>query len=179
MPALATRSMNVLHLRGWAARGRLFAVVDATDTPAVPARARLAGDRAVSLYRGRAEEELFAIAPHLFVADEAVVEWIAGDLWPGPWGFFALADASLEDLRLHYRRFLTVEGPSGESWYFRFYDPRVLRTYLGTCTDAELARFFGPARALAVADPDTYGVTVLSLGGRAEADTTRPVVVRR
>jgi hypothetical protein len=28
--------------------------------------------------------------------------------------------------------------------YFRFYDPRVLRSFLPTCTEPECAEFFGP-----------------------------------
>src|SRR5262249_7471285 len=33
---------------------------------------------------------------------------------------------------------------AGNELYFRFYDPRVLRTFLPACTGAETKRFFGP-----------------------------------
>lgn len=168
----------MLQLREWAARGRLFAILDATDTPGVPKLAkRLGEDRAVSLYRGRAEEELWAIAPYLVHLDVATLEWISESLWPTPWGIFALADESLDDLRLHFRRFLVVESPTGESWYFRFYDPRVLVKYLPTCTAGELDEFFGPIKAFAVTDPETYGVRVLLAGEPAPA-RPEPVPVR-
>jgi hypothetical protein len=39
---------------------------------------------------------------------------------------------------------LTVSGAEGRKLYFRFYDPRVLRVYLPTCTTDERSTFFGP-----------------------------------
>ncbi len=183
MTVVRNRQAGVLQIREWAVRGRLFAVLDATDTPAVPARAAALGeDTAVSLYRGRAEEELFSIAPYLFRVDPDLLEWIAGDLWPTPWGIFALADQPLEALRLHFRRFLTVEAPNGESWYFRFYDPRVLPEYLATCTAAEVTEFFGPIRAFGITDQASYGVTVIAPGSLSQefpAQRTQTIVVHR
>ena len=183
MPPFHTRSATILQIRSWAERGRLFAIVDATGTPSVPVMAREAGEgRAISLYRGRAEEDLSAIAPFLFQVDPAMLEWIAGDLWSEPWGILALADESLENLRQHFRRFLVVEAPTGESWYFRFYDPRVLVPYLASCTPAEATHFFGPVRAYAVTDPATYGVTILAPGDAAPAPAAapaQPIVIRR
>jgi len=37
-----------------------------------------------------------------------------------------------------------VHDEAGKPLYFRFYDPRVLRTYLPTCNASELAQIFGP-----------------------------------
>ena len=41
--------------------------------------------------------------------------------------------------------------------YFRFYDPRVLRTFLPTCTPEETTEFFGPVRSYLVEaeEPET------------------------
>ena len=184
MPAIHERDATILQARAWAERGRLYAIVDATDTPAVPPRADAAGADAVSLYRGSAEEELFAIAPFLFKVDSDILEWITGDLWSGPWGIFALSDAPLDELRFHFRRFLTVESPEGERWYFRFYDPRVLPAYLATCTPAEIATFFGPVRGFAITNAETYGLTVIAPGAAPDAVSTpapapQRIVVRR
>jgi hypothetical protein len=182
MAAIREQPLGVLQIQAWARRGRLYAVIDATDTPAVVARAREAGDdQAVSLYRGRAEEEWYAIAPYLFRVDPPILEWIAAELWSKPWGIFALADVSLDDLRLHFRRFLTVEAPNGESWYFRFYDPRVLPKFLATCTEGELTEFLGPVRAFAVTDQESYGVKVLAPGSPLTTTLPpgrQPVIVR-
>lgn len=180
MPLIQERLVPVVQLREWANRGRLFAILDATDTPSVPRKANELGpDRAVSLYRGRAEEELWAIAPFLVHLDVDTLEWITDTLWPEPWGIFALADESLDAIRLHFRRFLTVEGPNGESWYFRFYDPRVLPRYLASCTAEELATFLGPVRAFGVTDPISYGVKVLRSSESSPSITQPRAVIRR
>jgi hypothetical protein len=41
---------------------------------------------------------------------------------------------------------LLVSDENGKTFYFRFYDPRVLRVYLPTCNAEELDMFFGPVR---------------------------------
>ena len=50
----------------------------------------------------------------------------------------------MHELRKHFRQFLLAALPDGKQVYFRFYDPRVLRVYLPTCTPEEIYRFFGP-----------------------------------
>jgi hypothetical protein len=181
VPILRERPYSVSQIRQWAARGRLFAILDATDTPAVPAKARQVGEgRAVSLYRGRAEEELWSIAPFLVQVDEEVLDWMTEVLWPEPWGIFVLADEPLDALRGHFRRFLVVESPEGESWYFRFYDPRVLARYLPACTESELEDFFGPVKGLGMTDPASYGIRVWTLSAApAGTATTRSIMIRR
>jgi hypothetical protein len=47
-------------------------------------------------------------------------------------------------MRKHFRRFLTVHDSDGKPLLFRYYDPRVLRVYLPTCTAEELQTIFGP-----------------------------------
>ena len=63
------------------------------------------------------------------------------------WGVFVGARADLNELRTHLRRFLLLKGPEGKEFYFRFYDPRVLRVYLPSCRPSELEMFFGPVDA--------------------------------
>ena len=57
-------------------------------------------------------------------------------------------DATLEELRRHFRKFLKVEDPKGKSLIFRYYDPRVLRVYLPTCNAMELQTVFGPVNGV-------------------------------
>ena len=42
----------------------------------------------------------------------------------------------------------------GKKLYFRYYDPRVLREYLPTCNEEELAAFFGPVVSYMMEDKD-------------------------
>lgn len=175
MTAIADRLLGVAQVRRWVKAGRVLAVVDACDTPSVPARARdLGPGAAVSLYRGGAEDDLWAIAPYLFRLDEASFRWIT--LWATPWGILAVFDADLTAVRTHFRRFLTVESPDGEPWHFRFYDPRVLPQFLSVSTDVEVAELFGPIRAFGVTDPESYGVRVLTRRAEPTAPASGPKV---
>jgi hypothetical protein len=45
-----------------------------------------------------------------------------------------------------------VQLPDGKQWFFRYYDPRVLKTYLLVCELWELQKLFGPIRAFAVSE---------------------------
>ena len=103
----------------------------------------------------------WAIAPYLVRVDPGVLEWIVETLWQEPWGIFIISSSNLEALRKHFRKFLTAEGPGGEEWYFRFYDPRVFEIFLSTCDDAQLAEVFVAVEAYGVANALTETVTLL------------------
>lgn len=138
-------------LLGVARKGTLWAVLDACDSPDVPEKVEeLGSTKAVSLYRGKGESEFWAIAPYLASVDEELLTWIKETLWAEPWGFFAEGPSDLEKLRGHFRKFLTVEDPHGKKMYFRFYDPRVLRTFLRSADEEGLREFFGPVERMLV-----------------------------
>ena len=163
MAHVGERSASILSVQQWAARGHLWGILDATDAPAVLELVQSLGpERAVSLYRGRPEEDLAAIAPFLVQLDAATFQWLTEHLWAEPWGILLVATKTLEELRLHFRRFLIVESPDGEDWYFRFYDPRVLPKFLAASTETERTEFFGPISAFGVTDPESYEVRVLT-----------------
>lgn len=110
-------------------------------------------------------------------------EWVIGQGWGKHWGVFAVivdrrrgerrgtrvdipvdrrreerrrrvGPLELSDIRRHFRRFLIVHDPDGKPLYFRYYDPRVLRVYLPTCTAEELQTIFGPIDCFVLADED-------------------------
>lgn len=165
MTRLHSAPATRLELGRWAAAGELFAVIDAAGLPEVPERAAALGqERAVSLYRGQPEETLAAVAPYLFQVDGGLLQWIRARLWSEPWGIFVRSTEGLEALRIHFRRFLLVESPTGEEWYFRFYDPRVLPRFLRVAAADQLASIFGPVRCLGITDPDSYGTSLFFWG---------------
>ena len=53
-------------------------------------------------------------------------------------------------MRRHFRTFLKVSSPEGKHLYFRYYDPRVLRSYLPTCNAQEMTTVFGAITAFFV-----------------------------
>jgi len=98
------------------------------------------------LYAGNLAPELKSNAPYLVALDEYdfFTHYIIKNGWGESWGVYLRCDASLEQLRRHLRRFLTVQDERGKRLIFRYYDPRVLRVYLPTCLPAELRQVFGP-----------------------------------
>lgn len=160
--AIKEEPTSLDQLRRFAASGYLFALLDATDQILVPHKAKLLGPtKAVSLFTGTANEWHWAVAPYLFHVDSELLDWIAEKLWKEPWGIFAMSKANLEELRLHFKKFLMVQLPDGKPWLFRYYDPRILQVYLPTCEPRELQKFFGPVRAFATADNDEQKLMML------------------
>ncbi|HTW57165.1 MAG TPA: DUF4123 domain-containing protein [Terriglobales bacterium] len=140
------------QLQRFAAGGFLFALMDSTDQILIPHKAKLlGGSKAISLFTGTAKEQYWQVAPYLFHVDPELLRWMVAKLWKEPWGIFALSKAGFEDLRLHFKKFLLAQLPDGKVWFFRYYDPRILKTYLPVCQPWELEKFFGPVRAFAVA----------------------------
>jgi hypothetical protein len=97
------------------------------------------------LYSGKLDRLLEMNAPHLvelIPTNRLIHTWI-DEGWGQSWGIFLrIQDSS--NLRHHLRDFLKVRTEDGRTLVFRYYDPRVLRVYLPTCTVDELRRFFGP-----------------------------------
>lgn len=81
-------------------------------------------------------------------------------------GFFFLTSAWPKSVRDHLRKLFKVYDEEGHMYYFRFYDPRVLRAYLPTCTAKECREFFGPIRSLHVEAEDP-GVMLRYTAGKA------------
>lgn len=65
-------------------------------------------------------------------------------------GILLLSEVHPARLAIHLRGLFRATDDEGHKYYFRFYDPRVLRLYLPTCTPAEAVEFFGPVRRFLV-----------------------------
>ena len=100
----------------------------------------------ICLYRGDLEPDIAEVAPYLVRLDResAFTDWLLDRGWGNHWGIFAIAREDLTAMRKHFRRFLRVYDSQGRPMLFRYYDPRVLRAYLPTCNNEELATVFGP-----------------------------------
>lgn len=99
----------------------------------------------VCLYRGELDPELAETAPYLIMLapNTALTEWVLNG-FGAHWGVFAVSKSDMREMRKHFRKFLMVYDPDGKPLYFRYYDPRVLRTYLPTCNREETQTVFGP-----------------------------------
>jgi len=104
-----------------------------------------------SLYEGWSKAELTLFAPYLVSLPpwSKLLEKLVTKGWGKSWGIYLTCNLPFQDVRHHLRHFLMVNLPDGGQVYFRFYDPRVLRVYLPTCTPEEINYFFGPVWRLA------------------------------
>ena len=127
-------------------RGPLYALVDAAREQSIPGRLERAGHEFESLYEGGRGDELAAFGPWLvrIQSNAPLLEELVRDGWGNSWGVYLTCDRPLVEVRKHLRQFLLVKLPDGRQVYFRYYDPRVLRTYLPTCTSSEVREFLGP-----------------------------------
>jgi hypothetical protein len=98
------------------------------------------------LYSGPLPVKLKSVAPYLIQLqyNDARTDRFIERGWGNSWGIFLKCDVRLDSLRRHLREFLVVRDPAGNLVLFRYYDPRVLRVYLPTCSPTELSAIFGP-----------------------------------
>jgi hypothetical protein len=146
LPAISGRSAAAALEAIYAGPGDAYAVLDAARSRRVLRLVRERGVSARILYEGPVAPDIAEVAPYLVPAapGSGLAEEIVGLGWGDAWGVFCASAAGPDELRRHLRRFLTVRTEKRKSLLFRFYDPRILRVYLPTCTSAELKTFFGP-----------------------------------
>jgi hypothetical protein len=123
-----------------------WAVLDAARDPDVLQLLSESGLDHCCLYAGNISKEIAEVAPYLARLDrkEPSALHLIEEAWGNSWGIFLRAECQLDRLRDHFRRFLKIPTEQGANVIFRFYDPRVLRLYLPSCTEAEKQTFFGP-----------------------------------
>ena len=126
-----------------------FAVIDGASVQGLLDKLYGLQPEFACLYRGELAPDMAEVAPYLVRLEPATefADWVVSEGWGKHWGVFALAHASLREMRRHFRSFLTVYDPEGKPLLFRYYDPRVLRVYLPTCDARELQTVFGPVAA--------------------------------
>lgn len=127
-------------------------LLDGARDPEAVAMVRFGKLEFSCLFSGRLTPRLQSAAPYLvhLAAGSPLSRQLLERIWGRSGGILtvARADVTLEQQRLHFKKFLRVQDEDGRALQFRFYDPRVLRVYLPTCTSDELQRFFGPVSRL-------------------------------
>lgn len=139
---------------------QVYALLDGARDPGIEHMVRTSHADFSCLYAGELSPSLSAAAPYLLHLDPHLpyTRQLLENSWGQSWGFFVVAPAhvGLKALRRHFRTLLRVTDEEGNVLVFRFYDPRVLRVYLPTCTAQERAAMFGPTSAF-IAETGTGG----------------------
>jgi hypothetical protein len=143
-PAAATRLLDAVKGSGGS---KVYAVIDASRAIELIATARQRGLEAYTLFTGELAEEVAHVGPCLVPIPE--LERFAGswsDALGAMPGVLLTTDAELDAIARHLRGLFLATDEDGVSYFFRFYDPRVFRAYLPTCTADERSAFFGPVK---------------------------------
>ena len=145
MPVMAMSLHDQVIRTLRAQKGTLYAILDAARHPLVLARVLQYKEERQSLYEGTKGDKLMAFAPYLVILpkNSDFLETLVKEGWGKSWGVYLTSDRPFAEVRKHLRHFLMVDL-AGEQVYFRFYDPRVLRVFLPTCTPKEAIDFLGP-----------------------------------
>jgi pSer/pThr/pTyr-binding forkhead associated (FHA) protein len=127
-----------------------YAIIDAARAPNLLALIEQNAECAVSLFDGTPLEDHREQAPYLvnFGEDETLLLTFVYGGWDGSAGIYLASAAEFGALTGHMRRLLFAQTEDGRRLLFRYYDPRVLRSYLPTCAAGETAEFFGPVSAV-------------------------------
>jgi hypothetical protein len=143
----------------------VYAVIDGAACPELLEKIDEFKPEHVCLYAGELEPDMEEVAPYLIVLapGQAFTEWLLDHLWQQSWGILALTPADIRTVRKHLRSLLLVTAPDGASLYFRYYDPRVLRSYLASIPQDQVADFFGPLEELMFDSSDTGWVLSATL----------------
>jgi hypothetical protein len=144
----------------------VWAVVDGARDAAIHAALSASRLEFRCLYSGTLPPALERAAPQLVQLwpEHRLTAQLIDDGWGQAWGIvMRVTDPS--NLRHHLRKFLRVRDEDDRRLLFRFYDPRVLRTYLPTCVGDELREFFGPIEAFLVEDEEGDGVLEFTRSG--------------
>jgi len=168
-------------------RDRLFGVVDAArDNDLAMAAPKQYGQTITWLFEPGSAAHMRDVAPYLVpIAYEPKYPYAGSgylDLWAqklgGSAGILLVTSADQETLLAHLRTLFHIRGPDDHRYYFRFYDPRVLRVYLPTCTGAEATEFFGPMRRILVEAeprPSGSGLLLCSAGPQGSVIEEQPL----
>jgi hypothetical protein len=150
---------------------QVCAILDGASVPGLTRQLDSSDIQADCLYRGDLDADTAVRAPYLVRfsgGSDPFLRWILEELSDRHWGIFATVPASVsfEALRRHFRRFLKVKSPVGETLLFRYYDPRVLRIYLPTCLPDEWEFVYGPVLCFHIRNEDGSGYQSASYSTR-------------
>jgi hypothetical protein len=125
---------------------RLYGIVDAAQDKELAFEARDRFKLPIRmLFQGEAAEYMGDVAPYLIPIDpgsEYLESW--AERWDRNVGILLTSFADPLKLFRHLREIFVVKDEEGQEYFFRYYDPRVLRAFLPTCTPEQAREFFGP-----------------------------------
>jgi len=129
---------TALHKQLFDSKNDVYAVADGALLPGLLAKLEEHEPKNTCLFRGELPFDLAEAAPYLvkLEKDNEFSDWLLNESVEEPCCIYAQTTV-IDDfiqLRKHFRSFLRVKSPEDKNLLFRYYDPRVMKTYLPTCT---------------------------------------------
>ena len=158
---------QALEERLWAeGEEAVFAIIDGASVPDLLQVMDELDPKSECLYAGDLEPDMGEVAPYLvrLEKDAPFSNWVIEQGWGKHWGVLIRSAGNFRVLRDHFRRFVIKYSAEGQPMYFRFYDPRVMRSYLPECKAGEAKAMFGPVTTYVVEDEVPETALLFSFG---------------
>jgi len=168
---------------------KIYVILNAGADPGIPERLEWLDAEYVSLYKGTPEEKYNDMAPYLVHLsakgkNQAELEkWVSHKFMGRDRTIFVESRADINVLLTHFQKFTLVMDESGRGLFFRFYDPRVLRVYLPTCSPEESEYIFGPDIAAFFMESEDGGAALSvfqkkEMAKKTDAPAPRILIIR-
>ena len=133
-----------------------FLLLDAARLKQNLDEAKALNPSCISLYNGELEAQLQNAFPFLFSFEEnpEFANWYFKNGWGQSWGVLLYSEYDIQKTAAHLKKNILVNTENEKEYFFRFYDPRVLRIFLPTCNTKQLKEFFGPIEQFICEDED-------------------------
>ena len=151
-----------------------YAIIDGAQDPRLLSLVQKCS-RHVCLISGELDPALAPALPWLveLLPDENLTAVWKRDGAGRNWGIAMLSALDLQHVKLHLKKFLNARLPDGTVAMFRFYDPRVLRTYFAAATPEEIAPWFRGIERFSVESPQAGQFHDFHLSGGVLYDGNR------
>jgi hypothetical protein len=156
-----------------------YVVLDAARDPIVYATLVVRRFGHECLFEGLRAGVLCDVAPYLvpLPSGSPLLARMAGEWWGRSFGILVTSRARPADVLARLRSLIDVRTDDGSTRLFRFYDPRLLRTFLPIAYPRQIATFFGEgeigAYACEAVEPGAMHVYTESEVGTLGRETVR------
>ena len=151
----------------------LYCILDGASVPELPMRLYETRAPNFCLFPGDLEPDMLYVAPFVvqLLPGNSMFDLVLNNGVGKHWGIFARSPHSIREMRRHFESLVRIYDERANSYVFRFYDPRVLRRYLPTCSEEELSAFFGKVESFFAETEDGKELTRYGLEKGALKET--------
>lgn len=129
---------------------RAYILLDASQSADITICLEGFNANARCLFDGQAQDDLGDVAPWLveLTRYSDVWDWFCKDGFGKNWGIFIHSRLTLAKLKVQMKKFIKIEDEDGELYFFKFYRPQHLNTYLPVFDAKQLESFMRGVTAI-------------------------------